>query len=363
MPIPNPEAIYIIPTGYDRADGLGDNVGTVAPPFKIIVNGDPVATVDDVSIDFNEKPDSPEIERAEQQTVQHVFTTDWVNAKELIRFLYRGIIMVDSDGGQWKILSATCKHGRGEEAVISVTSEALFSDVPPDEFDCTPIELGINIIKYPRYLYALVQQPGDSAAEVDAKQTIVRLLQEYIAAPTEPQKTGYLNGLLIVSGDDPTVRLAKAAAQEIVQKLWLQEDSPYIVAYQVTWKQYFYSPQLLNPGSYKEDPIYEANPGLPPYFCALDQNFPSNGTIFDAMYLINPQCYAQPDDTQEISWLRKADQQVFQRTLFGLTSTWIGSPIGNWDRQIYSNERRPTTWIPSENPNPFQLFQSQSLTV
>lgn len=358
MPIPDPEAIFIIPTGYDRADGLDDNFGTVAPTNKITVNGEVVATVNDISIDFEERPDSPEIERAEQQTAQHVFTTDWVNAKELMRFLYRGIIMYDGDGNPWKILSARMKHGRGEATEIIVTSEAIYSDVPPDEFSCVPIELGINIIKNPRYLYALIQQPDDDKDTVNTKQTIVRLLQEYIAAPTEPQKTGYLDGLLIDLDDDTaSTAYAKAAGQEIVQKLWLQEDTPYVVGYQITWTQYFYMPQPLNPGGYREDPIFQANPGLPPYFAALDQTDFEMGTIFDGMNKINPQFYAQPNGSQFISWLRKADQIEFQRTIFKFTSTWIGSPIGNWDAQMYSTEPRPTTWNPALSKNPYLLFE------
>lgn len=357
MAIPNPEAIFIVPTGYDRADGLGDNLGTPAPPFKIIVNGDPAATVDDISIDFNERPDSPEIERAEQQTAQHVFTTDYGNAKELMKFLYRGIIMYDSDGNPWKILSARMKHGRGEATEITITSEAIYSDVPPDEFSCVPIELGINIIKSPRYLYALIEQPGDDPDTITSKQTIVRLIQEYIAAPTEPQKTGYLDGLLIdLDNDSPATAYAKAAGQEIIQKLWLQEDTPYVIGYQITWSQYFYFPQPLNPGGYREDPIKEANPGLPPYFGALDQKEYKNGTIFGGMNLVNPQFYAQPDGTEFISWLRKADQIEFQRTIFKFTSTWIGSPIGNWDGQMYSNLPRPTSWNPVLGENPYILF-------
>lgn len=345
-----------VPTGYDRADGLGDNPGTPAPENMIIVNGFPCATVDDVFIDLEELPESPDIERAEQQTCQHVFVTDWTSAKEYMRFLYRGVIQTDADGRQWKVLSASCKHGKGEATTVTVTSEALYSDVPPDEFECTPIELGINIIKYPRYLYALLPSTSDSPAEVTAKQTVIRNIQNFIAAPTEPSQNGYAMALAILASDDSVVRYAKAAAQEIVQKYWLQEDSPYIVAYQLTWTRYFYKPQILNPGGYKENPVTEANPTVPPYFVALDQDNISDGTIFDAMSLVNPQSYAQPDGSQNISWLRKADQQSFQRTLFRMTSTWIGAALGNWDDQIYSRVRRPTSAVAAENPNPFILL-------
>ncbi len=193
----------------------------------------------------------------------------------------------------------------------------------------------------------------------------MRLLQEYIAAPTEPQKTGYLNGLLIdLVNDSAAVAYAKAAGQEIVQKLWLQEDTPYVIGWQITWTQWFYLPQPLNPGGYKESPVPVqsgdatplANPELPPYFGALDQDDYANGSIFDGMALVNPQFYAQPDGNQFISWLRKADQIEFQRTIFKFTITWIGSPIGNWDAQMYSNEPRPTTWNPPLSKNPYILF-------
>jgi hypothetical protein len=343
--------------GFDRNDGLDFNPGTVAPEYSIIVNGIPVQTVYDVIIPIQEVADSPDIERAEQYTIQHVFTTDWVSAIEYMRFLYRGAIYQDNFGDSYKIISANCKHGRGEETKITVTSVAMFSDVPPDEISIVPTELGVNIIKYPRYLYALLQQPGDSPADSQAKQSIVRLIQQYIEAPTEPVKNGYATALAIdIAFDSEVTMTAKAAAQEIIQKLWLQEDSPYLPVYQVTWTRYYYYPQYLNPGGYKEDPMFQASPHLPEYFAALDGLNYANGTVFDRFSTINPQCYKQPDGTQSISWLRKSDQsELVQGVLHKITSSWIGSPLGNWDAQLYNQSNRPTDWWITAD-YPFQLL-------
>ena len=144
--------------------------------------------------------------------------------------------------------------------------------------------------------------------------------------------------------------MAVAAAGEIIQKLWYQEDTPYVAGFQVTWSQYYFAPVYENPGGYVENPF-----GIvPDYFLSPSQD--GSNTIFDLMAQINPQCYSDNGSSNgnvNISWLRKADEVEYQRTWFKVTRTWIGSPIGHWDAQIYSGGERPqlpANYLPLPKP-------------
>jgi hypothetical protein len=131
---------------------------------------------------------------------------------------------------------------------------------------------------------------------------------------------------------------------EIIIKYWRGEETPYVVGYEMTWSQYYFVSPWLNPGGYVEDPMTQSTPQLPEYF--YSRVFPPNGsyTIFDYLPYINPQCYSS-DGTYagsvNISWLRKADQVEYQRTWFRITRTWIGSPVGFWDSDLYTTNNRP----------------------
>jgi hypothetical protein len=139
--------------------------------------------------------------------------------------------------------------------------------------------------------------------------------------------------------------LAKRAALEIIQKYWRGEETPYVVGYQITHSSFWFRPPFLNPGGYIEDPIYDASPQLPDYFWSPDFP-PSAATIFDQLAAINPQCYSStglPDGPVVLSWLRKADEVEYERTWFKVIRTWIGSPVGFWDTELYTAQKRPTT--------------------
>ena len=57
--------------------------------------------------------------------------------------------------------------------------EAASFDTPPDEFNIVPVELGLNIIKHPRYLHAFLGDGYGSATE-QRNQMVIRLLQDYM---------------------------------------------------------------------------------------------------------------------------------------------------------------------------------------
>jgi hypothetical protein len=254
---------------------------------------------------------------------------------------------------------------------MTVVMEAKTFDSPPDEFSITPVELGINIIKHPRYFYAFLGDGYGSTTEAQ-NQMVIRLLQDYMenvsanyrdaiiqllndsldvpdANGTQPQPPEWsaadnsylpLNSSHWVTG----TRGAKLAALEIIQKYWRGEETPYVVGYEMTWSQYYFVAPAINPGGYVEDPMFEATPQLPDYF--FSRVFPPDSayTIFDYLAAHNPQCYSYDgtaDGQVVISWLRKSDQIDYQRTWFKITRTWLGSPIGYWDTQLYTQGSAP----------------------
>lgn len=431
--------MFWLPMGFDRADGVTplpsqpagsrgsrEVVGTPIPADALqqySSNGNILTT--------EEEPDSPEIERAEQGTFMHRIRCSWAAALFYITGLGRGQFVQDTGGNLWRILSSKIQHLKGDYASVNVTAESLSFDTPPDEFSCVPIELGIDIIKHPRYSWCLLPQGSDYQNTyyliagpsgnvpvylTDIKNALIRAIQNFIDSPVYPNASyfdGLVQGSIFVnlkngfipielpnpnynytlpqatpavyqqggaawptancqyfivnvpvstSPYDP-IQIAIAATKEILTKLWRHEDTPYIPCYQVTHSQYFFAPTYLNPGGYIEDPRgwipdYFLNPNtnqtLVPRgnvnnpFGNLDTDpskfWVGGSSIFDAMANINPQCYSvtgQFGGGTNISWLRKSDEIDYQRTWFKVTHTWIGSPIGHWDTDLYNQNQRP----------------------
>jgi hypothetical protein len=159
--------------------------------------------------------------------------------------------------------------------------------------------------------------------------------------------------------DDP-ITTAVAAAKEIISKLWRQEDTPYIAGYEITWSQLFFAPVYLNPGGILQDP----RDVIPEYFLSPNQtgviprgmqttNFggdldpplaPGQSTIFDQLVQINPQCFSS-DGTRTgqliFSSLRKADRYRYERTWFKVDHSWLVSPVGAWDADLYTSGDGP----------------------
>jgi len=414
--------------GFDRADGVtplplqptgsgggSAPVGTPTPANALLIT-DASGTS---NISTNEEPDSPEIERAEQATFQHRFKMAWASCLAFIPLLGRGTFVTDSFGNIWRILSSKIQSMTGTAGSLSITAESISFDSPPDDYQMLPVELGIDLIKHPRYAWALLPFPTDQSTSITVgdtivyytqlKESIVRMIQMYRDSPYYPS-ADYVNGLIqnniltqltngfisvtvpnpnfvqasgqtsipppvawdgttaslagISTGvqslvlsvpcnlSDPTdaVAIAIAAAKELLSKLWRQEDTPYIVGYEVTWTQYYFAPVYENPGGYLENPV-----GIvPDYFISPSQN--GSNTIFDQIAAINPQCYSQDGTASgsvDFSSLRKADEVNYQRTWFAITRKWVLSPVGNWDNQLYLGigESRP------QNANDFSVIE------
>ena len=375
-----------LPAGLDRADGVPRTIpgtqltvthGTATPDGAIMVQT-PGGTNTAESIPLEEMPDSPQLERAEQATITHRYTMSYERAVNEIQFLGRGTVRVDSYGFYWKVVSATIEKISSVVAKMTVVEESISFDSPPDQFQIVPVELGINIIKHPRYFYAFLGPDGYNSATERLNQHVIRILQDYFENTTVAYRDA-ITALLkdsIGHGTDPVAdkadpypdrytsewkerswttllrgtNEAKRAALEIVQKYWRGEETPYVVGYQITWSSFYFRPPYLNPGGYEEDPV-DATPQLPAYFWA-NADDPSliggtpYSTIYDKITEWNPQCYSQTGakgGALYISWLRKADEIDYERTWYKVTRTWIGSPVGFWDTDLYTSADRPTT--------------------
>lgn len=400
----------VIPVGTNRGDGI--TVLRVQPngaPGTPTVFGTPIPSLDFClasnlgPYSIEEKPDSPTFERAEQATVQHSLSlASWENGLNYIGWLGRGAFVTDTYGNVWRILSSSLKKDfKGNAATLSYTAESISFDSPPDDFNDQPVELGIDIIKHPRYSWALTPTENDQTTSTPVgdievsftsiKSTIIRMIQTYRDSPIFPS-ADQINGLfhdqiigqihssridvqVPIAGFDPDIKLddpprwngvindlpdgnyssaivsvpvstspsdpitiAIAAAKEIISKIWRQEDTPYITGRQVTWTQYFFRPVYLNPGGYIENPVGI----IPDYFMSPTQD--GTSTVYDLFAFLNPQSYSDTglsDGNVDISWLRKADEVQYERTWFKITRTWIGSPIGHWDADLYTKGPRP----------------------
>lgn len=363
-----------LPSGFDRADGLEERLGTATPAGAVAFDDGTgsYTTVGPNSMP-QELPDSPTIERGEQATITHVFRCGWDVGKELIEFYGRGVIWEDSQGRLTKVLSSTLQHERGDTCLLTIVSEGISFDTPPDHFSVIPVELGINIIKHPRYFYAF---QGSSAYDEKLNQMVIRMLQNYFENTTaayrdalskqlyaslghpmttsDPNPYGTESAGGLWTWNDPGVYIpgtdmAKRAALEIIQKYWRNTETPYIIGYQITYAQYFWLPQYLNPGGYIEDPIRDG--GLPDYFWDPQ----TGGNIFSLTAWYNPQSYSTTGYANgdfNISWLRKADEVEWERTWFRITKTWMGSAIGFWDTELFTAQHRPQNASDYLNINP-----------
>jgi len=369
-----------LPCATDRADALGGRLGTPSAADQIVVSsygGSGIAR-----LPIEEEADSPVMENAEQQTITHRFHGSWNELLTRWATKRRGIIRTDSSGYVVKLLSCTLQRATGGRATISTAEEIMNGDTPPDLFEVIPIELGLHILKHPRYVGAFLgtgPTGGYGSVTEQANQMVIRLLQDYMENTSAPWRNaitkllydsigapngagsigqgpapypqaGTTAGTLIyptgskISGTD----MAKAAALEIIQKYWRGEETPSVVGFQITWTEFRWTPYPMVPGGFIEDPILQG--GLPDFLWSThwppDPSRPQDN-IFYAMAAINPQMYSRngtrAGDT-EISWRREADQESRERTFFGIQHRWIGSPIGHWDVQLYNRNARPSVY-------------------
>lgn len=319
------------PSGFDRATGASGFPGTATPAGAVIVrSANDAITINGIQLE--ELTSSPSIERAEQATIRHQFRLPLASAMTLILALGRGTFLQDSFGNQTRILSSEIQPEKPDMAVLTITAEGINFDNPPDEFSVVPEQLGVWIVKHPRYWYSLegfdfiigLINDWDDSNVINVRQSIK---QQMLDSPVPAGKTDF------------QWEMAVAAGWEIIDKLAVKISEPYLPGFRVTWSQYYWAPPYLNPGAFLQDPILEG--GLPEFFWSTDGTGNIATSIFANMGLANPQCYIDNDGQLLISWLRQSDELEYVRTWFRVTRTWIGSPIGNWDPDIYYPAARP----------------------
>ena len=206
----------VIPTGFDRGDGVTplpqqpqgspgspQPFGTPDPAGAVTVRWQtPSASLEQPA---QEDGESPEIERAEQATIMHRTKHAWQDAVNLITGLGRGTFLQDSFGNITRILSSRIASKRGGQANLEVVAESISFDSPPDEFRIEPADLGLDIIKHPRYSWAIAPNPTDSSRSttvgdtvinyIQIKTSIIRLIQAYRDSPFFPSPD-QVNGLI-----------------------------------------------------------------------------------------------------------------------------------------------------------------------
>lgn len=327
-----------IPNGIDWADGLEGRPGTPTPDGAIVTLPSEVF--------FEEASDSPEIELGEQGTVQHKFRCDYTTALIFLPSLNRGAYFEDSFGNITRILSTRLVRQKGApvtggNATLTITSESISFDNPPDDFRFETIELNPALEKHPRYAFLPSQirlavnqalTAAQNAGQIEATNQISLI---YTRTDTPPPGTVPYGGWLAV-GD---------AAKELLAKRFIGEDTFYLPGFRIIWSRFFWLPPLTNPGGYIEDPITEG--GLPSFFWSVDGT-ETGDSIISQYANINPQFY-----NSGISWLRMADTVDYQRTWFKLNHSWIGAPYAHWDADLYDNQ-------PSPYPPPPKTFTLSS---
>lgn len=329
---------YFPPSGFDRASGLDGFPGTPTPDSVIQVSvGDKTfdinTTLDGTNTFFEEYPDSPEIERAEQATITHRYCCDYNTAIELATSISRGQLLMDSGGNITRVLSCKLNFKKGGFADFTVVSEGVSFDVPPDEFSVETTELNPALDKHPRY---------DILSYGDRK-----LIKSYINTDNLDLQNSALNAIsasITGSHRNPALELLLKSNKNI--------DSFYLPGFKIQWSQYYWAPTELNPGGYIEDPIEQG--ALPYFFWDTDTTpehipDPNAASIFVDLASINPNIY-----NNGISWLRQADTLTLQRTWFRLTRTWIGGPLGKWDPELYTVTDQETGADDNGNP-PYSL--------
>lgn len=308
------------PNGLDRATGLGGLPGTPTPDSAIVVVPGPYY--------FEELPESPQIERAEQATIVHRFRCDQATGQNLIVGLSRGFIQTDSGGNQTRILSARYDQERADKCVITTTAEGLNFDVPPDEYGIEVVEFNPDLSRHPKFLPVTQYNSTDqNNAPVFGPQIIsqIKTAASQLQLSVQQDGASQLNDFYIT---DPTVL---ELAQLLLQKYLQGEETFYLPGLKVTYSSYYWQPPLLSMGGYLEDPVYSGI--LPAYFWSYDQTPTGINTLLYLAQLVAPVYYGNG-----FSSLRLADSVTYQRTWFKLTSQWIMGPYGHWDTDIYDGQ-------------------------
>jgi hypothetical protein len=329
----NSQPSSYLPSMWDRADGgLTNNLGTATPDDAILINymGIIGGANDNVPL-FQETSDSPTIEFAEQCTIVHKYYVDRYTGELLQKNYQRSKIMVDSAGNLTRVLSTTLVPVPRTNArinLLTVTSEAKSFSNPPDEFDIDIVEINPPLEKHPRYnplsyYDRYLVRNANLSDNQDLAAQYTQLISQITSSIGNPNE--------------------KFAAQELLFKNHKGIESFYMSGYKITWSQYFWSPQIINPGGYIEDPFSNTGGSLPAYFWDTNQDG-TGQNIFSQTNAKNAnifQLFPNNISNYGLSWLRQTDTQRLNRTWWKVTRSWIGANYGHWDNELYNSVLQP----------------------
>jgi hypothetical protein len=200
-------------SGLSRNDGT-KGFGTATNPIQVAINDVTGPTTNIDIIPTQEADDSPTIERAEQCTVRHVYKGSYNNCLALLAIYGRGVLITDDFGNYYRVQSSGVQYQKPGRGILTITSLSISFDVPPDEVSWNSVKLGLDILKHPRYFYALMPQnqiPGmtvtETPSQTNAKQTIIRAIQAYRENPYIPT-TANINGMVGLLHDNTMANLA-----------------------------------------------------------------------------------------------------------------------------------------------------------
>ena len=316
---------------------------------------------------FEELDDSPSIDLGEQATVVHRFKVDPIQTEMMASQYTRGSTFYDSEGRLCKVLTFHSDYQKGDYCIVTITSEGINFYIPPAECVDDPIEINPASQKHPRY--APLQQkfgflasggsptPTNQPVPFFPLNAINQAVLGLSLTQNNPQTQALINtnSFYVDSGINGVSNwssspdyVAQAAALELLKKLRRGEETFYLAGYRVTYSTFAYAPQDLDPGGRIDDPV--ASGELPPEFWQDDNG---NNIFTQLTQTLSPQFYQNG-----VSWFREADSQVYQRTWWRKTSTWIMAPssgniqlsvavngsvysgtyfwTGQWDLQWYS---------------------------
>jgi hypothetical protein len=144
-----------------------------------------------------EEVGSPEMERGNQFVVQHSFKMPWATATSIIFNMPKGSVFVDNEGNYWRVITSrlvSIGMGWGQ---LTVVSECLSADPPPDEFQITPMDMGIDILKHPRYFPNLYPKSGEFNTIVGViKEELIRAIQSYRDSPYLPSASNLQSNMV-----------------------------------------------------------------------------------------------------------------------------------------------------------------------
>jgi hypothetical protein len=353
------------PSGLDRCDGSDilpgtqDAVNSIFAQIATLYQGDGTF--------FEEDPNSPAFSFGERGTVQHTYYMDPDTFGAIVPFIQRGIWQTDSNGNICRILDTSAQWQKGNYYRVVVTAEGISWGLPPDEFSVKPVEINPDLLKHPLFNDGAAIPGSTGTGLTDEQKAALRF------AMSQQTSYGLQNSFNMIIGGAgaqaggslfpttaPFYPYQKQLAWLALTKNWRGEDSFYLPAFEVTWVRYYPSATFMDPGGYI-DTNANMTAQIPYYFWSLDGT-DNTGTNFNNVSWQSLLQYVPNLYGSGITFLKKADQDDYDRLWHRITRTWLGAPTGSantgsnyiyWDQDLYQTIGQETPFVlPPSNPYP-----------